>query len=89
MAHWTPPRRELIDPAKEISATKEAVRSGFMSLSEAQREFGYDPFEVITEIQADNERLDAAGIILDSDPRKVSSTGQVHQQQEAPADPDD
>tara|TARA_B100000035_G_scaffold181604_1_gene155033 strand:- start:34214 stop:35677 length:1464 start_codon:yes stop_codon:yes gene_type:complete len=89
VAHWTPPRRELIDPAKEISATKDAVRSGFMSLSEAQREFGYDPFEVITEIQADNERLDAAGIILDSDPRKVSSTGQVHQQQEAPADPDD
>lgn len=80
VAHWTPPRRELIDPAKEIQATKDAVRSGFMSLSEAQREFGYDPEEVITEIAQDNERLDDLGVILDTDARKVAANGNLHAQ---------
>ena len=79
VAHWTPPRRELIDPSKEILAVKDAVRAGFMSLSEAQREFGYDPEEVITEIAQDNERLDSLGVIVDSDPRKVTATGQLHE----------
>lgn len=77
VAQWTPPRRELIDPAKEIEATKKAVRSGFMSLSEAIREFGYEPEEVLTEMQTDNELLDKLGLILDTDPRQVSGSGQL------------
>jgi lambda family phage portal protein len=77
VAQWTPPRRELIDPSKEIDATRKAVRSGFMSLSEAIREFGYEPEEVMAEMQADNEQLDAKGLILDSDPRKVTGSGQL------------
>ena len=80
VAHWTPPRRELIDPAKEIAATKDAVRAGFMSLSEAQREFGYDPEEVIAEIAQDNERLDNLGVIVDTDARKVAGNGNLHAQ---------
>ena len=87
VAHWTPPRRELIDPAKEIAATKDAVRAGLMSLSEAQREFGYDPEEVVTEIAQDNERLDDLGVILDSDPRKVTSAGNLHPTQSPTAEP--
>jgi lambda family phage portal protein len=50
---WTPPRRELVDPAKEISALIEAVRAGFMSLSEVQRSLGFIPSEVMAELQAD------------------------------------
>ena len=80
VAHWTPPRRELIDPAKEIAATKDAVRAGFMSLSEAQREFGYDPEEVIAEIAQDNQRLDDLGVIVDTDARKVAGNGNLHAQ---------
>jgi lambda family phage portal protein len=76
VAHWTPPRRELIDPSTEVEATKKAVRSGFMSLSEAIREFGYEPEEVFAEIQSDNQLLDSLELILDTDPRQMSANGQ-------------
>lgn len=75
IAQWTPPRRELIDPSKEVGATIKAVRGGLMSLSEAIREYGYDPEEVLREIQQDNQLLDELGIILDSDPRQISGAG--------------
>jgi lambda family phage portal protein len=79
-AQWTPPRRELIDPSKEIAATIKAVRGGLITLSEAIREYGYDPEEVMLEMQQDNERLDALGLVLDSDPRKMSGAGNLQQQ---------
>lgn len=79
IVHWTPPRRELIDPSKEIEATKKAVRCGFISLSEAIREFGYEPEEILDEMKADNETLDRLGLILDTDPRQVSGNGQREQ----------
>jgi lambda family phage portal protein len=75
VAHWTPPRRELIDPSVEVKATAMAVRSGFQSLSEAIREFGYEPEEVFAEIKSDNELLDELGLVLDTDPRKLSGSG--------------
>lgn len=78
-AQWTPPRRELIDPSKEIKATIDAVRGGLMSLSEAIREYGYDPEEVMLEMQQDNELMDKLGLTLDSDPRKTSGAGNVQQ----------
>lgn len=77
VAQWTAPRRELIDPSKEINATIDAVRGGLCSLSEAIREHGYDPEEVMLEIAQDNERLDQLGITLDSDPRKITGSGQA------------
>lgn len=78
-AQWTPPRRELIDPSKEIAATIKAVRGGLTTLSEAIREYGYDPEEVMLEMQQDNERLDQLGLVLDSDPRKMSGAGNAQQ----------
>jgi lambda family phage portal protein len=86
VAQWTPPRRELIDPDKEITATVKSVRSGLMSLSEAIREYGYDPEEVLREMQQDNDLLDQLGLVLDSDPRKVTLAGQS--QHNDPNDPD-
>ncbi len=77
IAQWTPPRRELIDPSKEVNATIDAVRGGMMTLSEAIRENGYDPEEVMLEMQQDNERLDDLGLVVDSDPRKITGAGQV------------
>lgn len=81
---WTAPRRELIDPAKEIEATKKAVRSGFMSLSEAIREFGYEPEEVREEQAEDNAAMDRLSLILDSDPRRTSGSGQLVQAEPDP-----
>lgn len=67
---WTPPKREMIDPVKETSALNAQVRNGFMSWSEAVRSQGYEPDEVIAEMQADQVKFDAAGLVLDSDGRQ-------------------
>lgn len=67
---WTPPRREMIDPIKELKALKDAVRSGFMSLSEVIRSIGYDPMETLTQLSDDFATLDSLGLVLDIDPRQ-------------------
>ncbi len=67
---WTPPRREMIDPLKETDALQAQVRNGFKSWSEAVREQGYEPDEVIAEMKADAEKFDSAKLVLDSDPRQ-------------------
>jgi len=66
---WTPPRREMIDPTKEIAAARDSIRAGLTSRSEEIRRLGYDAEEVDAEIAADNARIDRLGITLDSDPR--------------------
>jgi capsid protein len=74
-AFWTAPRREMIDPAREVGAKIEAVRGGLLSLSDAIRENGEHPFEQLAEIAEDNKLIDKLGLILDSDPRRVNRTG--------------
>lgn len=66
---WTPPRREMIDPTKEINAARDSIRAGLTSRSEEIRRMGYDAEEVDAEIAADNARIDRLGIGLDSDAR--------------------
>jgi len=70
VATWTAPRREMIDPVKETEATKSQVRSGLISLSEAIRQNGYQPDEVLEEIASDNKKTDVLKLTLDTDPRK-------------------
>lgn len=79
---WTPPRREMIDPVKETTAIKDQIRSGLRSWSEAVREQGYEPDDVIAEIASDNAKFDANKIILDSDARQEIKVKQ--QASEAP-----
>lgn len=80
-AQWSPPRFYSADPGRDVSARLMEVRAGFKSLSSAIAESGYNPDDVIAEIAADNAKLDKAGIILDSDPRKMSQAGQTQQSQ--------
>ena len=75
-AEWTAPRFEAVDPLKDIQADILAVRAGVMTLKEAIARQGYDPAQVLTEIAATNAELDASGIILDTDPRRSTRTGQ-------------
>jgi lambda family phage portal protein len=81
---WTPPRREMIDPTKEYPATRDAIRSGLKTWSEAVRELGEDPEAVLAELQADAQRLSELGIVLDSDPRQDPQRLAVNQQQSQP-----
>jgi capsid protein len=66
----------FIDPSQEGLAVQRNVRSGITSLPEAIRERGYDPDELLDEIAAFNKKLDDLGIVLDTDPRKMSQAGQ-------------
>ncbi len=65
---WTPPRRAMLDPSKEVPARRDAVRAGFSSPSEILREDGQDPDQVWTEAAADFEKLRALGLHVESDP---------------------
>jgi lambda family phage portal protein len=72
---WTPPRREMIDPVREIPALINAVRGGVYSLQEVHRQIGYDTEQVLSQIEEDNKMMDAKGLVLDSDPRKMMKAG--------------
>lgn len=74
---WTPPRRELIDPASEYPALRDAIRAGLMTPSAAIRERGDNPDEVFAEWARDAERFDTLGLTFDCDPRKVTQVGNL------------
>ncbi|MEE8576618.1 MAG: phage portal protein, partial [candidate division Zixibacteria bacterium] len=74
-AEWTAPRREMIDPSKEVPAQIDAVRSGLETLSDTIRQRGKDPAAHFEEIAEDNKVVDKLGLVLDSDTRKVNSAG--------------
>lgn len=76
---WTPPRREMIDPVRETSALGALVRLGLDSRDDVIQQLGRNPEDVDQEIAEGNARLDALGIIIDSDPRKISQAGQYQQ----------
>lgn len=67
---WTVPRKEMIDPVKEVKGLLEEVRAGFTSWSDAVRQFGYDPKEILRQIAEDNKAFDENNITLTSDPRR-------------------
>lgn len=73
---WTPPRREMIDPAVETKAAIAQIRAGLSSLPAQLRQLGEDPKQVLEEIAESNDLLDKLKLTLDSDPRKVTASGQ-------------
>ncbi len=79
---WSPPKFEAVDPQKDAMANLLAIRSGTMTLAEVIAQQGRNPDAVLAEIAATNAKLDELGLILDSDPRRVTKTGSVQ-----PSDP--
>lgn len=74
-AEWTPPALPMLEPDKEGLAYQRLVRVGAMTPSGMVRELGGDPDAHWTEYAADQKKLDALGIKLDSDVRAVSQAG--------------
>ena len=74
-ADWTPPPPQAYDPAADTKATISKVRGGLKPPQEAIREEGLEPEDVIEQYREWNQMLDRAGIVLDTDPRKVSAAG--------------
>ena len=80
---WSPPRKPMTNPDKDIPALRDSVRAGQITPSEMLRQLGYDPQEFFAEYKSDNEILDALGIILDSDPRKTNRSGTLQTETES------
>lgn len=66
----TPPRREMIEPSKEIPAMRDAIRSGLSSLPEELRALGHDPEVILDEIAQSSKEIDKRKLGLDSDGRR-------------------
>jgi lambda family phage portal protein len=73
---WAPPPMPMLEPDKEGIAFQRHMRAGTRTLFQILRELGEDPEAHLAEIAAVNERLDELGIVLDSDPRKTTTSGQ-------------
>lgn len=84
---WTAPPLPMIEPDKEGLAYMRNIRAGITSLSEAQQERGWDPEELLNEIEKDLKALDSRGILLDVDVRNVSQGGQLQGKAAADAQP--
>jgi len=72
---WAPPAMQMTDPQREVDAMVRAIRAGLISREMAVASLGYDLAEVDAQIAAGNAAADTAGIVLDSDPRKVTQQG--------------
>lgn len=77
-ATHTPPAPEMTDPLKDTGATVAQVRAGLLSPQRAAAGMGYQYEELIEEIKAANAMLDAAGLAVDSDTRRVAKSGVAH-----------
>lgn len=67
---WTPPKREPIDPIKDVEAASNKVRAGFSTVSEEILSLGGDPIKVFQERSDELKKFDELGIFTSSDPRK-------------------
>jgi len=63
-----------------------AIRSGTETLAEAIARKGRNPDAVLAEIAATNAKLDELGIVLDTDPRRVTKTGSAQSTETVDAD---
>ncbi len=66
---WIPHGWQWIDPFKEVTAMKVAIRSGLMSRAQVISSNGYDIEEVDMEVAESNKRVDELGLVYDSDAR--------------------
>lgn len=74
-AYHIAPKREMIDPAKEVAATIHSIKGGLSTLSEEIAALGKDPYEHLEQYKKDMDLLDSLGLTLISDPRTPEEPG--------------
>ena len=79
-SRWIPRSWDWVDPQKEVSAYKDAVRCGFKTLGQVISEQGGDLDDVLLARQAELAMLDDMGIVVDTDPSEVNAGGGVQPQ---------
>lgn len=76
---WAPPRFESVNPLQDVTADIMEVRAGFATLQQMISKRGYDFAESMAEWQAAAAAIDAAGLVFDSDPRRMTKAGLAQQ----------
>jgi lambda family phage portal protein len=85
---WTPPRIEILNLRDDIPALIRQIRSGLGSFSGVARSLGYPDAEaLLREIKQDAVLIDELELILDSDPRRTSQSGQMQSQTQTKKEP--
>ncbi|PHQ68805.1 MAG: hypothetical protein COB97_09250, partial [Paracoccus sp.] len=74
---WTPPRRILVDPTREIPAMVEEIDAGLNSRQGVQRELGRDPARIREERAQDMQADNDAGLPELSGGAAVSAPGEA------------
>lgn len=72
---WQPPARAYVNPREDVAARKEEIRNGLKTWYQGVAEQGWDPDEQIDQIAEFLAAVDAKGIVLDCDPRRITSSG--------------
>lgn len=72
---WRPPRWPYLEPVKDVAARIMEMRAGLKPRSVIIAEDGEDAVEFEDTMAEDNQRADDRGLVLDSDPRKVTQSG--------------
>lgn len=72
---YAPPIRRVTDPIKDTAGEKAEIRAGLKSVPKALSERGIDPVEHAAEIKAWQQTTDAAGLVFDTDARRVDGSG--------------
>jgi lambda family phage portal protein len=78
-----------VDPTKEVQAFKDAVRAGFMTLQDVVSTSGADLEELIDQRKKEVAMTEAAGLVLDTDPKQVSNAGLTQARPGGTTRPDD
>ncbi len=88
---FKPPGWSWIDPTKEVAAYKEAVRCGFMTLSDVigLTSGGVDPDDVFKSRRAELDLIDALRLTFDTNPEQVDEKGKARPISEEPGEADD
>lgn len=61
-ASWTPPRREMLDPLKDVKADRDEIAGGLASWSEKVRARGFDPEDLREEIAEERKEFERLGL---------------------------
>lgn len=72
---WTPPAREMVNPKEEIDTMVSEVRAGRMTPQQMVRRAGRDPESHFEEYALGLEIFDRLGLVLDTDPRRMTRQG--------------
>lgn len=74
---WMPRGWSWVDPAREVAALKDAVRSGFMTQADVLASSGTDLEELMAQRRRELDMADALNIAFETDPAQFSAGGQA------------